>query len=107
MMPFLMAICVIIYPMIKSFADNETQKIYLREWSRILPSDIQERARIKLLILNVAKSLNDLRNPPANHLERLTRDRDGQYSIRVNKQWRICFVWKNGNAYNVTIVDYH
>jgi proteic killer suppression protein len=93
--------------MIKNFSDTETEKIFLREFSRKLPPDIQRNARRKLELLNVAKVLNDLRIPPGNRLEKLVGDRDGQYSIRVNQRWRICFIWGKGDAYNVEIVDYH
>jgi proteic killer suppression protein len=93
--------------MIKNFSDTETEKVFLREFSRKLPPDIQRNARRKLELLNVAKVLNDLRIPPGNRLEKLVGDRDGQYSIRVNQRWRICFIWGKGDAYNVEIVDYH
>lgn len=93
--------------MIKSFADTETEKVFNREFSRKLPTDIQRNARRKLELLNVAKVLNDMRIPPGNRLEKLVGDRDGQHSIRVNQRWRICFVWRKGDAHNVEIVDYH
>ena len=93
--------------MIKNFSDTEAEKVFLREFSRKLPPDIQRNARRKLELLNVAKVLNDLRIPPGNRLEKLVGDRDGQYSIRVNQRWRICFIWGKGDAYNVEIVDYH
>ncbi len=93
--------------MIKNFSDTEAEKVFLREFSRKLPPDIQRNARRKLELLNVAKVLNDLRIPPGNRLEKLVGDRDGQHSIRVNQRWRICFVWGKGDAYNVEIVDYH
>jgi len=93
--------------MIKSFADTETKKVFNREFSRKLPPEIQRSARRKLELLNVAKVLNDLRIPPGNRLEKLVGDRDGQHSIRVNQRWRICFVWRNGSAHHVEIVDYH
>jgi proteic killer suppression protein len=93
--------------MIKSFADAETEKIFNREFSRKLPADIQRNARRKLELLDVSKVLNDLRIPPGNHLEKLIGDREGQHSIRVNQRWRICFVWRKGDAYDVGIVDYH
>jgi len=93
--------------MIKNFSDTETEKVFLREFSRKLPPDIQRNARRKLELLNVAKVLNDLRIPPGNRLEKLVGDRDGQHSIRINQRWRICFVWGKGDAYNVEIVDYH
>ena len=93
--------------MIKSFADKETEKIFNREFSRKLPPDIQRPARRKLEVLNAAETLEDLRMPPSNHLEKLSGTRKGQYSIRINSQWRICFTWKESNAHLVEIVDYH
>jgi proteic killer suppression protein len=92
---------------IKTFKDAETEKIYQRERSRKLPSDIQQVALRKLRMLNNAINLNDLRVPPANRLEKLGRDRVGQHSIRINDQWRICFEWRNSDAFNVEITDYH
>lgn len=93
--------------MIKNFKDKETQKIFDRQRSKKLPSDIQQTALRKLRMLNRAINLQDLLIPPANRLERLKGDRIGQYSIRINSQWRICFEWQEGNALNVEIVDYH
>lgn len=93
--------------MIKSFKDKETEKIYRRTFSRKLPHDIQKLAMRKLWMLNAATDLNALRTPPSNHLEALHGDRVGQHSIRINKQWRICFEWLDGEVYNVEIVDYH
>jgi toxin HigB-1 len=93
--------------MIQNFKDKETQKIFERKRSRKLPSDIQQVALRKLRMLNRAETLQDLRVPPANRLERLVGDRDGQYSIRINDQWRICFSWQDGDALDVEIVDYH
>lgn len=93
--------------MIKSFKDNEAEKIYARERSRKLPPDIQQVALRKLRMINNAKSINDLRIPPANRLEKLSGNRTGQYSIRINDQWRICFAWKDGDAVDVEITDYH
>jgi len=92
---------------IKSFRDQEAEKVFTREGSRKLPTDIQQVALRKLRMLNNATNLNDLRVPPANRLEKLSRDRAGQHSIRINEQWRICFVWREGNAYEVEITDYH
>jgi proteic killer suppression protein len=92
---------------IRSFKSKETAKIFNRERSRKLPSDIQQVALRKLRMLNRALTLQDLRVPPANRLEKLSGGRAGQYSIRVNDQWRICFEWKEGNADNAEIVDYH
>ena len=93
--------------MIKSFADKETEKIFHRQWSRRLPENIQRVALRKLMMIDAAVDVNDLRVPPANHLEKLSHDRVGQYSIRINKQWRICFHWHDGQAYRVEIIDYH
>lgn len=93
--------------MIKTFKNAETEKIYHRQRSRKLPPDIQPIALRKLRMINNAVNLNDLRIPPANRLEKLSGDREGQHSIRINEQWRICFHWAENNAYNVEIVDYH
>ena len=93
--------------MIRDFKDKETQKVFERERSRKLPSDIQQVALRKLRMLNRAETLQDLRVPPANRLERLVGDREGQYSIRINDQWRICFLWQDSDALDVEIVDYH
>lgn len=93
--------------MIKSFACKETEKIWKGEVSRRLPRDIQETARRKLRMVNNARSLQDLRVPPANRLEALKGDLEGRQSIRINDQWRICFTWRDDNAYQVEIVDYH
>ena len=93
--------------MIKSFRDDETARIFRLERSRKLPSDIQQVALRKLRMLNNAVTLNDLRIPPANRLEKLSGDRAGQHSIRINEQWRVCFEWREGDTYNVEIVDYH
>ena len=93
--------------MIKSFGSEETERIWRREVSRKIPKEIQQRTLRKLFMLDKAHSLNDLRIPPANHLERLKGDRQDQYSIRVNDQWRLCFEWNEGNAENVRLEDYH
>jgi len=93
--------------MIVSFKCKETEKIWNQELSKRFPLSIQKVALRKLLMLNAAKSLQDLRVPPGNRLESLKGERLGQHSMRINKQWRICFVWKNGNAHNVEITDYH
>jgi proteic killer suppression protein len=92
---------------IKSFKDVETERIFRRLRSRKLPSDIQQVALRKLRMLDNAMTINDVRIPPANRLERLSGDREGQHSIRINDRWRICFVWNEGNAYQVEITDYH
>lgn len=93
--------------MIKSFRCRETEKIFRREVSRRIPADIIRQARKKLLILEAATELNSLRIPPSNHLEKLRGNRAGQYSIRINDQWRICFLWRGNDAYEVEIADYH
>ena len=93
--------------MIKSFKSKETARILARLRSTKLPQDIQQISYRKLRMLNNAVSLDDLRVPPANRLEKLSGDRSGQYTIRINDQWRICFEWIDGDAYHVEIVDYH
>jgi proteic killer suppression protein len=93
--------------MIRTFKCKETEKIFNRQCSGKLPHNIQQVALRKLRMLNRAATLQDLRVPPANCLEKLHGDRAGQYSIRINDQWRICFEWQDGNAYNVEIVNYH
>jgi len=93
--------------MIIGFSSRETEKIWRGEVSRRLPRDIQQIALRKLFMLDKAQGLNDLKIPPANRLEALKNDRKGQYSIRINDQWRICFVWTETGAYDVEIVDYH
>lgn len=92
--------------MMKTFRDKETGKIFHRQGSRKLPQDIQHLARRKLIILDSATELNTLRVSPGNRLEALKGDRKGQHSIRINDQWRICFLWKTGDAYDVEITDY-
>jgi proteic killer suppression protein len=93
--------------MITGFRDRETEAIWQGRRSRRLPQAIQAVARRKLRMLNNAQSLDDLRVPPANRLEALKGKRKGQHSIRINDQWRICFVWAEGNASQVELVDYH
>lgn len=93
--------------MIKSFKNKEVEKIFRRDFSRKLPVDIQQMALRKLKMLQVAVNINDLRVPPNNRLEKLKGHRKGQYSIRINDQWRICFKWQDGHAFQVEIVDYH
>lgn len=93
--------------MIESFASKETEKIFRGLVSRKLPRDIQRTARRKLLYLNDAEDIQDLRAPPGNRLEKLSGDREGQYSIHINDQWRICFKWTEDLAKDVEIVDYH
>jgi proteic killer suppression protein len=93
--------------MIVSFRDTETARVWRGERSRRLPSDIQNVALRKLRLLNNAQDLNDLRVPPGNRLEALRADRSGQHRIRINDQWRVCFVWTAGGPDHVEIVDYH
>lgn len=93
--------------MIRSFKDSEVAKIYALRRSKKLPADIQQIALRKMRMLNNAVTLNDLRIPPANRLEKLSGNRVGQHSIRINDQWRLCFEWRDGDAYAVDIVDYH
>ena len=93
--------------MIKSFADKRTAAVFAGYLIRALPNQIQSRARAKLLAIDAAKQLDDLRIPPGNRLEALNGNRRGQHSLRINNQWRICFEWREGAAWNVEIVDYH
>jgi proteic killer suppression protein len=93
--------------MIKTFRDKETEKVFNRQISSKLPQDIQRVARKKLVILDAAVELNDLRTPPGNRLEALKGNRKGQHSVRINAQWRICFKWRDGDAYDAEIADYH
>jgi toxin HigB-1 len=93
--------------MIKTFRCRETEKLFLRQTSSRLPTDLHRGARRKLGILDTAQQLNDLRVPPGNRLEKLDGNREGQHSIRINDQWRLCFRWSEGDAYEVEIVDYH
>ena len=93
--------------MIRSFKCKETQRIWSGMRSRILPSEIQDRALRKLRQLDTSEHVDDLRNPPGNRLEKMIGDRAGRMSIRINDQWRICFTWKGGEAHHVEIVDYH
>lgn len=93
--------------MIESFRDRKTAAVFQGQTPKGFPSDIANVARRKLRALDAAVSLEDLRVPPGNHLEALSGDREGQHSIRVNDQWRVCFVWSEGTAREVEIVDYH
>lgn len=93
--------------MIKHFAAAHTEALFRRERPRRLPSEIHRRGLRKLLMLDAAVTLQDLRVPPGNRLEKLKGDREGQYSIRINDQWRVCFEWREGDAYEVEITDYH
>ena len=92
---------------IKSFADKETERVYNQVFSKRLPPNVQRMAFIKLLVIDNAESLNELRVPPSNHLEQLKGDRAGQYSIRINGQYRICFSVKGEGFYDLEITDYH
>lgn len=93
--------------MIRTFKDRESEKVFKREHSKKLPTAIQQVALRKLRMLNRSVTINDLRIPPSNHLEKMKGERDGQYSIRINDQWRICFEWFGNDAFKVEIVDYH
>ncbi len=93
--------------MIKTFKCAETERLFLRESARRLSPDIMKAALRKLLLLNAAKTVEELRLPPGNRLERLRGDREGAWSIRINDQWRICFLWDGSDAFDVEIVDYH
>ncbi len=93
--------------MIKSFRGKWAEAVFLRLDCQGFPEAIQRRAYRKLVIIDSAASLEDLRSPPGNRLERLAGDRDGQHSIRINDRWRICFAWQDGDAFDVEIVDYH
>ena len=93
--------------MIRSFRDKDTEAIWQRRYIKRLSPELSKLAYNKLALINAAESINDLRVPPGNRLEKLSGDRAGQYSIRVNNQWRICFTWSSSGAANVELVDYH
>lgn len=93
--------------MIQSFRDKEAEKLFRRERSKAIPQDLQRVALRKLVQVDAATRLDDLKVPRGNRLEALAADRKGQHSIRINDQWRVCFVWKDGHAHEVEIVDYH
>ena len=93
--------------MIKSFAEGDTERLFHGLRPRMLPNNIWKRGARKLLILHAASELTELKVPPGNRLEKLKGVRRGQYSIRINDQWRVCFQWREGNAYQVVITDYH
>ena len=93
--------------MIRSFRDKQSERVFSRQGTRKLSTDVQRIALRKLVILDAAESLQDLQLPPGNRPEKLSGDRAGQYSIRINDQWRICFCWSDGHAFDVEIVDYH
>jgi proteic killer suppression protein len=92
---------------IKSFADKETERLFRGRKSKAVPTELRERALSKLLVLNAATNVEDLRAPPGNRLEKLRGDREGQWSIRVNRQYRVCFSWIGADAHDVEITDYH
>lgn len=93
--------------MMKGFASRDTERLFARQPTPRFPSDLRRMALRKLLSVDAAERLEDLRFPPGNGLEKLTGDRHGQYSIRINDQWRVCFRWSDGDAYDVEIVDLH
>ena len=93
--------------MIKGFADKEAEKVFSGRYSRKLPADVQRRAKMRLDRIDAASDLDDLRVPPSHRLEKLSGNRAGQYSVCINQQWRVCFEWRGGDAYDVEIVDYH
>lgn len=93
--------------MIKSFADRETERLFRGRKSRAVPAQVRERALAKLLVLDAATDVEELRVPPGNRLERLRGERAGQWSIRINQQYRVCFSFEGGDAYDVEVVDYH
>ena len=93
--------------MVKSFRDRDTEHLFQRHPVKKLGADVQRSALRKLRVLDAATILKDLRLPPGNRLERLKGDREGQHSIRIDRQWRVCFRWRSGDAYDVEIVDYH
>jgi len=93
--------------MIKSFADRDSLRVFQRLQVKRLSTDLQRAAYRKLLMIDAAGSISDLKIPPGNRLERLVGDRHGQYSIRINEQWRICFNWRASDAFDVEITDYH
>ena len=93
--------------MIQSFADSETERFYTTDRSRRLPTQIRIRARMRLTQINAATQIEDLKSPPSNRLEALKGDRKGRWSIRINEQWRVCFRFSRGDAFDVEIADYH
>lgn len=103
----MITLVVIIVVMIKSFADKETEKIFNRQFSLKRPPEIQALAKRKMDMINAAEKPEDLKVPPGNRLELLRGDREGQHSIRINDQWRICFYWIDNNACDVELTDYH
>lgn len=98
---------VIIWVVIRSFRDKGTGRLWRERRTRSLPADAAQRTYDKLVQLDIAEALDDLRTPPGNRLEKLSGDRAGQHSIRINRQYRVCFVWEDGDAYEVEVADYH
>jgi len=92
---------------IRSFADRQTERLFRGRRSRAVPTEIRERALAKLVAINVATNVEELRVPPGNRLEKLRGDREGQWSIRINQQYRVCFLFEGGDAYEVEVTDYH
>lgn len=93
--------------MIRSFKDSDTERLFHSGRSRYLPPDIQQRAILRLRRIDVTRQIEDLREPPSHRLEKLSGDRAGQWSIRINQQWRVCFRWEDGHAWDLEVVDYH
>jgi toxin HigB-1 len=92
---------------IRSFADRQTERLFRGRRSRAVPTDIRERALAKLVAINIATNVEELRVPPGNRLEKLRGDREGQWSVRINQQCRVCFFFEGGDAYEVEVTDYH
>jgi len=92
---------------IRSFADRQTERLFRGRRSRAVPAEVRERALAKLVAINVATNVEELRIPPGNRLEKLRGDREGQWSIRINQQYRVCFLFEGGDAYEVEVTDYH
>lgn len=95
------------YWVVRSFGDRDTERVFLRERVRKFDANLQRLAQRKLVIIDAAESLGDLRFPPGNRLEKLLGERKGQHSIRINDRWRVCFRWRDQDAFDVEIVDYH
>lgn len=93
--------------MIRSFADRQTERLFRGRRSRAVPTDIRERALAKLVAINIATNVEELRGPPGNRLEKLRGDREGQWSVRINQQYRVCFFFEGGDAYEVDVTDYY
>ncbi len=93
--------------MIKDFADKATEQLWQRRRVRSMSAELQKQARRKLVMINSAENLQDLRSPPGNRLEALIGDRKGQHSVKINDQFRVCFRWQDGDSYEVEVTDYH